>query len=614
MSSPQGQPAAALSSDSGQQSQQPAQGSNPFMYQGAQVAQRQRLGVFDTIPLTTKLISCMLVLLIIGTLGISLAIRQMAGTYLQQKTDTQLIRQAKLGIRNATLLSQEDLNQRGLGPTDYFLQVRDSKMRIISQNLTPATVNGVLSVPSLPANGQNADIELGVPFTTSSQVSMPKSSKADRDTQSRAQAPWRVVAMQWSMTSSDGQSSTSGVLFMGLSLSDQMDTIHALTQYCWVVGILIVLLGAVIAALLIQSTLAPLKRIEKTAAKIAAGDLSRRIPTAPVNTEVGSLAASLNLMLSRIERSFHEQEETTRKMKQFVSDASHELRTPLAAIHGYAELYRMQRSYPGALERADESIAHIESSSARMTDLVEDLLSLARLDEGRGINTTLDVDVTTLVNDAVDDLHALDPERAIKRALLSLPVAKKGQELSSSFTFEDASWPLIEMVADPTRLRQVVTNIVGNIHRYTPADTPVQIGLGVVQAPFDPNRLAAMPSTRASLDTFIREAQTKAVPVKKRVGEPGEAPQDFVVMQFVDHGPGAQPEALQRLFERFYTADPSRAREKGGTGLGLAIVQSIVKAHHGLICASETEGNGLTFTVVIPQGHPNQPSAQTGNE
>ena len=96
---------------------------------------------------------------------------------------------------------------------------------------------------------------------------------------------------------------------------------------------------------------------------------------AGLEPDTGSLAASLNSMLTRIESSFHEQEETTDKMKRFVSDASHELRTPLAAIHGYAELYKMQRDMPGALERADESIEHIERSSQRMTVLVEDLLS-----------------------------------------------------------------------------------------------------------------------------------------------------------------------------------------------------------------------------------------------
>ncbi|OZG50107.1 HAMP domain-containing sensor histidine kinase [Bombiscardovia coagulans] len=571
---------------------------------GAQeeTAAGRRFKIFDAIPLTTKLIVCMLVLLIIDTLGISLAIRQMAGTYLQQKTDTQLIRQANLGIRNATLLSQEDLNKNGLGPTDYFLQIRDSDMNVISQNINPLTANGALSVPTLPEGNEMDHIVMGKPFTTSSKVVVAVGTHPDRESLNRAQAPWRVVAMQWSLESPIGAKTTSGVLFMGLSLSDQLDTIHALTQYCWMVGILVVLLGGVIAALLIQNTLAPLKRIEKTAAKIAAGDLSQRIPAAPVNTEVGSLAVSLNSMLTRIERSFREQEETTRKMKQFVSDASHELRTPLAAIHGYAELYRMQRNYPGALERADESIAHIEASSARMTDLVQDLLSLARLDEGQGIDTTLDVNLTAIVNDAVDDLHALDPDRNIDRGFLNISWENHGDSKELPILgFHTAHWDSIDIEADPTRLRQVVTNIVGNIHRYTPTDTPVQIGLGLVWSTCEPDDLVSLPSVESSLKRFLMTAHMKREGGLKKKNQTGPIAQPFVILQFVDHGPGASLEARNHIFERFYTADPSRAREKGGTGLGLAIVESIVRGHHGLICASETPGGGLTFTVVIPQ-------------
>ena len=149
---------------------------------------------------------------------------------------------------------------------------------------------------------------------------------------------------------------------------------------------------------------------------------------------------SLNTMLTRIEESFHAQEETTEKMKRFVSDASHELRTPLAAIHGYAELYKMQRDMPGALERADESIEHIEASSARMTVLVEDLLSLARLDEGRGIDITQQVKLTSVVNDAADDLHALDPDRGITCGQVVLQ-AGSDMEHPSRLAFQPGTMP-----------------------------------------------------------------------------------------------------------------------------------------------------------------------------
>ncbi|WP_295728090.1 HAMP domain-containing sensor histidine kinase [uncultured Bifidobacterium sp.] len=574
------------------------------------------------IPLSTKLVASMLILLIVGTVGVSVAICQMADDYLMKRTDSQLIRQANLGIRNATLLRQEDLSKNGLGPTDYFLQIRDNDLHIISDDLNPMQVNGVISRPRLPADGGMGSIPMGQPTTVPAYVRVSQQASTDRDTMKRARAPWRVVAMQWKLHNELDDSEISGVLFIGLSMSDQDEAVHDLTAFCMIISVVVVLLGGVISVLLIQSTLVPLKRIEKTAAKIAAGDLSQRIPSFPENTEVGSLAASLNAMLTRIEHSFDEQRQTTEKMKQFVSDASHELRTPLAAIHGYAELYRMQRDCPGALERADKSIQHIEDSSTRMTVLVTDLLSLARLDEGRGIDPTLAVDLTGLVRDGVDDLHALDPGRQMATGKVCLhtedqpapqevPVAAskglpglKGRSKekitvgghlgpSVSLDIQEGPLPPVQVTGDPSRLRQVITNIVGNIHRYTPSDSPVRVGLGLVKATIAPADLTRLEAAESSLGRLTEAIQ---------VAENSHVGTDYAVIRVVDHGPGVPEESRSRLFERFYTADPSRAREKGGTGLGLAIVQSIVKAHQGFICASQTPGGGLTFTIVIPQG------------
>lgn len=571
----------------------------------------------DSVPLSTKLVACMLVVLVMGTLGITFAIRYLVGGYLLDKTDQQLTRQASLIFNNIRQLSQEDNGKGGVGPTDYFLQIRDSKYQIMTTALTPSLSSGVTSAPVLPPSGSMGSVQIGQPFTTTASVSQDQN-QIDSTTLKMAQAPWRVVALEWEIQGQgSGQDASHGVLFIGLSLSDQLDTTETLTKYSIIVGIGIVLLGALLAMLTIQRTLLPLKRIEKTAAQIAAGDLSQRIPPAPDNTEVGSLSSSLNAMLARIEQSFDEQTETTEKMKRFVSDASHELRTPLAAIHGYAELFKMQRDYPGALERADESIQHIEASSTRMAILVEDLLSLARLDEGRGIDIHQEVKLTSVVNDAVDDLHALDPSRNIAFGSLSIHgevkadnvaglaalnrkstvvpstfAASFGQSKSEpSFAFKPGIVPEVTIPGDPSRLRQVVTNIVGNIHRYTPTDSPVQVGLGIMTASISATALSRLPSTAASLARFIEAAE---------VGQANNMGTRYAVVQFSDHGPGVPEQSLPQLFERFYTADPSRAREKGGTGLGLAIALSVVKAHHGLICATQTQGGGLTFTVILP--------------
>ena len=458
----------------------------------------------QAIPLSTKLVTCIIVLLTIGTIGISFSIRTLVGNYLLQKTDTQLINQAQLIFNSMDSLSSDTGDDGRSLMNTYYVEVRDSEYKSTGAGSVPMLRDGVVSEPSLPADGSIDGVTLGQPFTTRAVVHITTSRTPDHSIMQAAQSPWRVVALPWNEKTRTGQVKDSGVVFIGLSLSDQIDTANTLTRFCAMVGIAVVLIGAILGTILVQSTLAPLKRIEKTAAKIAAGDLSQRVPDLPESTEVGSLSMSLNTMLTRIEESFHAQEETTEKMKRFVSDASHELRTPLAAIHGYAELYKMQRDMPGALERADESIEHIEASSARMTVLVEDLLSLARLDEGRGIDITQQVKLTFVVRDAADDLHALDPDRGISCGQV---VLQPGTDMDhpAQFAFQNGQMPQIELKGDASRLRQVVTNIVGNIHRYTPADSPVEISMGVlprvdqsrIPIPYAVQRAVASPSGRS---------------------------------------------------------------------------------------------------------------------
>lgn len=559
----------------------------------------------QAIPLSTKLVTCIIVLLTIGTIGISFSIRTLVGNYLLQKTDTQLVNQAQMIFNSMDSLdSTTSEDGRSLVNT-YYVEVRDSEYKRTGAGSVPMLREGVVSEPSLPFDGSIDGVTLGEPFTTQAVVHVTTSRVPDHAIMQAAQSPWRVVALPWSEKTKTGQVKDSGVVFIGLSLSDQIDTSNTLTRFCAMVGIAVVLIGAILGTIVVQRTLAPLKRIEKTAAKIAAGDLSQRVPDLPENTEVGSLSMSLNTMLTRIEESFHAQEETTEKMKRFVSDASHELRTPLAAIHGYAELYKMQRDMPGALERADESIEHIEASSARMTVLVEDLLSLARLDEGRGIDITQQVKLTSVVNDAADDLHALDPDRGITCGQVVLQ-AGSDMEHPSRLAFQPGTMPDITLTGDASRLRQVVTNIVGNIHRYTPADSPVEVSMGVLPASISPESLSRMPSNEQSLHHFIEAIE---------VGQSMQVGMNYAIVRFSDHGPGVPADARSKIFERFYTADPSRARQKGGTGLGMAIAQSVVKAHHGFICASGSDGTGLTLTVVLPVAPVEpRPLAQTSDE
>lgn len=536
----------------------------------------------DRVPLSSRLVSILMILLSVGLSLAAFTTRQLVWSYMLDKTDSQLTQQSQLVISNI-----EELSERSSGPTDYFLQIRDEHYEIEETPLIPTMRDGAISIPSLPDSGSMEGITIGTPTTVASQV-MSTSLQGS----SAAKSPWRIVALRWI----NNQNGKSGVFIIGLSLSDAMDTSSVISRYFLVVGFLILALAMALGTLAISRTLLPLKRIEKTAAQIAAGDLSMRVPAAPENTEVGSLSASLNIMLSRIEHSFREQEATTEKMKQFVSDASHELRTPLAAIHGYAELYRMQRNLPDALERADETIGRIETSSTRMTALVVDLLSLARLDEGRGVDVTQTVRLDTILTDVGEDLHALDPPRPVQMGALTFKSGVVGVQSAQRTRvalaqFEEQQLEPVQIVADPSRLRQVFTNIVGNIHRYTSPDSPVQISLNVVRAAMDPSRFAELGTGPEALGEFISAVE---------VASASNTGVEYAFLRFADHGPGVKPESLGKLFERFYTADPSRAREKGGSGLGMAITKSVVQAHSGFVCATQTPSGGLTINVGLP--------------
>jgi two-component system OmpR family sensor kinase len=197
--------------------------------------------------------------------------------------------------------------------------------------------------------------------------------------------------------------------------------------------------------------LRPLGAIEATAAAIAAGDLSRRVERAEPRTEVGRLGLSLNAMLGQIESAFRAREQSEAKLRRFVADASHELRTPLAAVRAYAELFgRGAAQRPADLAR---SMSGITREAERMSLLVDDLLLLARLDEGRPLEQA-PVDLAELIGEAVDAARVLEPARPIDVIVQPATVA-----------------------GDRARLRQVIDNLLANVRTHTPAQTPVTLSL-----------------------------------------------------------------------------------------------------------------------------------------
>ena len=345
-----------------------------------------------------------------------------------------------------------------------------------------------------------------------------------------------------------GLSSGDGTMAVALPLQSVTSSVERVTSIVVTIGLLATAGTVIVANLAVQRAFRTLNRVERTAAKIAAGDLSQRVESAAPDTEVGRLSRSLNAMLAHIESAFRDKEISEDKMRRFVQDASHELRTPLVTIRGFSELYR----HGGLREEEDVAAAmqRIESEATRMTRLVEDLLTLARLDEQRPLEHA-PVDLLILAMDSMMDASVNAPDRKVTLV---------GPD-------DDRAAPA-PILGDENRMRQVVVNLMANALRYTPAGTPIEIAVGTV------DHLGG----QAGADGAGRSS----------------------VIEIRDHGPGVSEEDRARIFERFYRADTSRHRETGGTGLGLAIVAAIVAQHGGSVRLLETEGGGATFSVHLP--------------
>ncbi|QFU99392.1 Histidine kinase [Luteimicrobium xylanilyticum] len=488
-----------------------------------------RWGWWARIPLRSRLVAIVSALLAVGLVVAAVASITLVQRYLVGKVDDELTQNVTAVVSQVSQMQRGASVGNGLLPSEYYVDVVGTDGE--SGSYTWGHVTDRYGTPQVPdLTPLQVKLRGGEAFTVDAQYKNGK----DSGTQ------WRLLAMTYPTTTGD-----TVIVYVGLPLADVQSTVHQLGKVLGLTAFAVIIAGAALGYWLVRRELRPLHAIETTAAAIAGGDLARRIPQEPPTTEVGSLTASLNAMLAQIEESFAAQEASEGRMRRFVSDASHELRTPLATIRGYGELYRM-----GALttsDQVDDTMRRIEDSASRMGTLVNDLLALARLDEGRPVRKE-PVDLTALAHDATRDLEALDPTRPV--ALVSLAPPRPGDA--------GAVVPDVVVTGDEDRLRQVLANLVGNVVRHTPAGTPAQLAVGLTDD-----------------------------------GARG-------VVEVRDHGPGVSAEQAQHVFERFYRADSSRNRASGGSGLGLAIVAAIVGAHDGHVAVRDTPGGGLTVRLEVP--------------
>ncbi|AYF97403.1 sensor histidine kinase [Protaetiibacter intestinalis] len=532
---------------------------------------------WNGISLRTKITGVTVLLLTFGLAVAGIGTMTVLRTYLLEQVDAK----ATSGFVEAQAMPSSQLIECNVRyePDGYLVALLDAEGREICTNV--------------PSDMPQPDFT-GMNFAWSyAHANLPPWTLTDTNGEPR----WQVKSTF--VTFDGGASYTTVIVGVDLSGTDNTITRYALIFFLFAIAV--VLLGAAVTQLLVTSTFAPLRDVERTAARFAAGDYAQRLGGATPNTEVGRLNRSLNTMLARIDRAFAERQRAVEQMRRFVGDASHELRTPLVSLRGYAELYRM-----GALQKPEDvaqAMDRIEREAIRMGGLVEDLLELARLDEARPLARG-PVDLLPVAQDAALDASASAPLRRITVVVtapaepepveedeepeaavgttappvttppattMTGPIAFAGSAIARLRRRRptdpvsapgDAPAPLPEVgpvvYGEENKIRQVVTNLIGNAMRFTPDDSPIELEVGV-----------------------------------DRAGGYG-------TISIVDHGEGIPPQLREKIFQRFWRADTSRTRETGGSGLGLAIVAGIVAKHDGHVEAIETPGGGATFRVSLP--------------
>jgi two-component system OmpR family sensor kinase len=413
-----------------------------------------------------------------------------------------------------------------------------------AQQQSASTLNALFSSGGtlLAANLANSDVCRLSPADRALLTSLPRTSLASghiygpRSADLSAYGDYQVVA----------RSTNAGLVVTGMPLASVTSTLRDAALAEVAVFSVALLLTGVIGTGWVRISLRPLRRVAATATRVtqlplSSGEVSLpdRVQDANPATEVGQVGAAFNRMLGHVEAALARREASESRLRSFAADASHELRTPLAAIRGYAEL---ALRHPGPLPAdVEHALSRVQSESVRMTDLVDELLLLARLDAGRPLASE-PVDMTRLIIDVASDARVAAGDHRWQLELPQEPVTVRG---------------------DDVRLHQVVANLLSNAARHTPAGTVVTVTL-----------------QRAGLAA-------------------GRGP-GLAVLSVIDNGPGIPPELQPDVFERFVRGDASRSHAAGSSGLGLAIVRAVTAAHGGTADVASRPGE-TRFTIELPR-------------
>ncbi|MFF0726949.1 ATP-binding protein [Streptomyces sp. NPDC004134] len=436
-----------------------------------------------------------------------------------------------------------DGGRQGL-PTDFRVHLYDGSGRLLDHVLGADDRPGA----RLPASFERLGLEPGEPATVSA---------------TSGDGGWRVLLQD---SGADGAHAV---------IALPTDTVEGATSnLLWFSAALLaaVVCGVVLLGLaVVRFGLLPLTRMERTARRIADGDLALSLPDTDPRTETGRLSQVLNSVLERLREALRRREESEARLRRFIADAGHELRTPLTSIQGFAEL-ALQDEVTGRLSAAERREAQrlIVQNAERMHRLVEDLVLLAGLDREPAYASE-PVDLLSVAADTVSSAAVQHPGRHV--GLGSLRVA-------DAIADGPGELDVVAATGDATRLRQVAANLLANALTHTPPGTGVRVHVGTTRA---------APGTGGA-DRPGRTSTAPPLPEGTRIS----------VLEVADTGPGLSRADAARVFERFYRADPARERESGGAGLGLAIAAAIAEGHRGRIELDTAPGEGCTFRLVLP--------------
>ena len=375
----------------------------------------------------------------------------------------------------------------------------------------------------------------------------------------------------------------STVMVAGLPTERTYATLRTLDLTMLIVSAVGIVLVGTIGTLVVRSTMKPLEHVVDVADSIATLPLSepdvhvdQRVDRdlASKSTEFGRLGGALNRLLDNVGGALETRTASETKMRRFVADASHELRTPLAAIRGYAQLIHVTDQLSPDGER---SLERLIEQTENMTELVEQLLLLNRLDEGTTASAMETIDMVQLTANAY-----LDSQAAFSDHIWEFDA------------FTEGTPAYVE--GDPTQLGRVLSNLASNAAKHTSRGTQVNITVGI-----EPSEATSVPAP--STPTSPRNATTTQLHAEERARSRHTGYD--VVLRFHDTGEGIDPEFLPKIFDRLARADKARSGSSSTSGLGLAIVKAIVEAHHGTISAQSEPGNTV-FTIRLPYSPPKE--------